>query len=35
MYGLMEKQVLVAVTGSCKNILLITPPMCFTMENAR
>ena len=35
MYGLVDKHVLVAVTGSYKNVLLITPPMCFTMENAR
>jgi hypothetical protein len=35
MYGLMEKRVLVAITGTHKNVVLFTPPMCFTIENAR
>jgi hypothetical protein len=35
MYGLMEKRVLVAITGTHKNVILFTPPMCFTIENAR
>ncbi|XP_023341923.1 ethanolamine-phosphate phospho-lyase [Eurytemora carolleeae] len=35
MYGLKFHNVLVAITGRQKNILLITPPMCFNIENAR
>eukprot|EP00088_Acartia_fossae_P032567 TRINITY_DN3332_c0_g2_i2.p1 TRINITY_DN3332_c0_g2~~TRINITY_DN3332_c0_g2_i2.p1 ORF type:complete len:563 (-),score=132.92 TRINITY_DN3332_c0_g2_i2:285-1973(-) len=35
MYGLRKKQILVAITGFYKNIILITPPLCFNMENCR
>ncbi len=35
MYGLRVKNILVAITGYNKNILLITPPLCFNMENSR
>ena len=35
MYGLKQKQVLVGITGRNKNVLLFTPPMCFTIENSR
>ena len=33
--GLMEKHVLVALTGTHRNVILFTPAMCFTIENAR
>ena len=29
------RQVLVAITGKQSNIILLTPPLCFTMENCR
>lgn len=35
MYRLKGRQVLVSITGRNKNVLLFTPPMCFTMENSR
>jgi len=35
MYGLRMTNVLVAVTGKHRNILLLTPPMCFNIENSR
>jgi len=35
MYGLKNKNILVAITGVEKNILLLTPPMCFTIDNGR
>jgi len=35
MYGLRQKNTLVAITGRNKNILLFTPPMCFNIENSR
>lgn len=35
MYGMKQKNVLVAITGKNKNIILITPPMCFNIENSR
>ena len=35
MNGLKMKQVLVGVTGRDKNVILFTPPMCFTIENGR
>ena len=35
MYGLKMKQVLVGITGRDKNVILFTPPMCFTIENSR
>jgi len=33
MFGLKTRQVLVAITGRDRNVILITPPMCFNMEN--
>jgi len=35
MYALKMKQVLVGITGRDKNVILFTPPMCFTIENSR
>jgi len=35
MYGLKNKNILVAITGKHRNIILISPPMCFNMENGR
>jgi len=35
MYGLRVKNILVAITGVNKNIILVTPPLCFNMENSR
>ena len=35
MYGLKSKGILVGITGKHKNIILFTPPMCFTLENSR
>lgn len=35
MYGLKLRNILVAVNGLHKNIILISPPMCFNMENSR
>jgi len=35
MFSLKTKQVLVGITGRDKNVLLFTPPMCFTIENSR
>ena len=29
------KQIIVAITGRDQNVLLITPPMCFNMENGQ
>jgi len=35
MYGLKGRNVLVALAGRHVNIILITPPMCFNIENSR
>ena len=35
MFGMKTRQVLVAITGKQSNIILLTPPLCFTMENCR
>ena len=35
MFGLKEKRKLVGITGPNANILLVTPPMCMTVENCR
>merc|ERR1719220_2499058 len=35
MYRLKGKQVLVDLTGKDQNVILFSPPMCFTMENGR
>merc|ERR1719481_1854899 len=35
MYRLKGKQVLVDLTGRNENVILFSPPMCFTMENGR
>ena len=34
MYRLKQKQVLVGITGRDRNVLLFTPPMCFTIANS-
>ena len=35
MFRMKTRQVLVAITGKQSNIILLTPPLCFTMENCR
>ena len=35
MIEMKNKQILTAVTGRDQNVLLITPPMCFNIENCR
>jgi len=35
MFGLKTRQVLVAITGRDRNVILITPPLCFNMENCQ
>jgi len=35
MFGMKTRQVLVAITGKQRNVILITPPMCFNMENCQ
>ena len=35
MFGLKNRQVLVAITGRDRNVILITPPLCFNMENCQ
>ena len=35
MLGLKTRQVLVAITGRDRNVILITPPMCFNMTNGQ
>ena len=35
MFGMKTRQVLVAITGKQSNVILLTPPLCFTMENCR
>jgi len=35
MFTMKNKNILVAVTGRDRNVILITPPMCFNMENCR
>ena len=35
MFGLKAQKILIAITGKFRNILLFTPPMCFTVENSR
>ena len=35
MFGMKTKNVLTQVTGRNQNVLLITPPMCFNIENSR
>ena len=32
---LKEERVIVAIQGAERNIIVLTPPLCFTMENAR
>ncbi len=35
MNGLKERKVVTAITGKRRNVILVTPPLCFTMENSR
>ncbi|TRY71942.1 hypothetical protein TCAL_03935 [Tigriopus californicus] len=35
MFGLKARKILVGITGDHRNILLFTPPMCFTVDNSR
>ena len=35
MYGLKTKKIVVGITGRHKNIVVFTPPMCFTVSNSR
>ena len=35
MYGMKTKNILIQVTGRNQNVILITPPMCFNIENSR
>merc|ERR1719378_1340139 len=35
MVALKQKHILVGITGSEQNVILFTPPMCFTIENSR
>jgi len=35
MYGMKTKNVLIQITGRNQNVILITPPMCFNIENSR
>lgn len=35
MFGLKARKILIGITGDHRNILLFTPPMCFTVDNSR
>ena len=35
MMGMKQRQVLVQITGRDRNVILITPPMCFNIENCQ
>jgi len=35
MFGMKQRQVLVQITGRDRNVILITPPMCFNTENCQ
>jgi len=35
MYGMKTKNILIQITGRNQNVILITPPMCFNIENSR
>merc|ERR1719219_1876126 len=35
MYNLKAEKVLVGITGKHKNVIFISPPLCFTIENSR
>jgi len=35
MYGMKTKNILIQVTGRNQNVILLTPPMCFNIENSR
>jgi len=35
MYGMKTKNIIIQVTGRNQNVILITPPMCFNIENSR
>jgi len=32
---LKEERIIVAIQGAERNVIVITPPLCFTVENAR
>ncbi len=34
MNGLMRQKMVTAITGGNRNVVLLTPPLCFTVENA-
>ena len=33
MYGLKAEKILVGISGKNRNVVFISPPMCFTMDN--
>ena len=35
MYNLKAEKVLVGISGKQKNVIFISPPLCFTIENSR
>lgn len=35
MYGLKAEKILVGICGKNRNVVFISPPMCFTMDNCR
>lgn len=35
MYGLKAEKILVGISGKNRNVVFISPPMCFTMDNVR
>ena len=35
MFGMKTKNILIQVTGRNQNVILLTPPMCFNIENSR
>ena len=35
MYGLKAEKILVGICGNNRNVVFISPPMCFTMDNCR
>ena len=35
MYGLKAEKILVGICGKNRNVVLLSPPMCFTMDNCR
>ena len=35
MFGMKTRNILIQVTGRNQNVILLTPPMCFNIENSR